>query len=190
VKRAFVRLFGSPVFALLVVSLALLSAAHAQDVPNTPVPPPAPTQPIAYSHKTHLALGLKCADCHVNPDPGALMAFPTTTKCMQCHSAVATEKPAIQKLAEYDKAQTPVPWVRVYKVLVGVEWSHRKHLQAGMNCEMCHGAVAQMAVMAEVKSVRSMDGCLECHKLHTAPTSCTTCHVAWGPGMVVATPGK
>ena len=29
----------------------------------------APAQPIAYSHKTHLALGLKCSGCHGTKDP-------------------------------------------------------------------------------------------------------------------------
>ena len=130
-KRALLRVFGATIFAIVILILIPVSGARAQDVPNTPVPPPAPVQPLPYSHKTHLALGLKCTDCHVNPEPGTLMTFPATTKCMQCHSSVAADRPAIQKLAEYDKSKTPVPWVRVYKVLVGVEWSHRKHLQAG-----------------------------------------------------------
>ena len=33
--------------------------ATPQDVPDTPAPPPAPIQPIPYSHKTHLALGIR-----------------------------------------------------------------------------------------------------------------------------------
>ena len=190
VKQKFASFFNGFLFALLFLSLVLVSGIRAQDVPNTPVPPPAPVQPIPYSHKTHLALGLRCQGCHVNPDPGALMTFPATAICMQCHNGIATDKPSIKKLTEYSNSQTPVPWVRVYKVLPGVEWSHRKHLRAAMKCEMCHGAVADMPVMAEVKSVRSMNGCIGCHKLHNAPTACTTCHAAWAPGMVVAKPAK
>ena len=189
-NRTFVRFFCSTFFAFLVGSMVLISRVHAQDVPNTPVPPPAPVQPIPYSHQIHLALGLKCEGCHVNPDPGALMTFPATRICMQCHANIATDKPAIKKLTEYSKSQTPIPWVRVYQLLPGVEWSHRKHMQAGMKCEMCHGPVADMAVMAEVKSVRSMNGCIGCHKLHNAPTTCTTCHAAWAPGMVVTKPSN
>ena len=183
------------VFVVLAVSLfaglfLTVPSLSAQDVPNTPVPPAGPTQPIPYSHKTHLALGLQCQTCHTNPDPGVLMTFPATTRCMQCHTATAADKPAIQKLKEYDTSKTAVPWVRVYKVLPGVEWSHRRHVQAGMKCEMCHGQVAQMDVMAEVKSVTSMDGCIDCHKMHNAATTCTTCHAAWAPGMVVAKPSR
>src|ERR1700722_9470211 len=63
----------------------------------------APEQPIAYSHKTHVALGLKCRDCHPNPDPGEHMTFPATSKCLACHTTIAKDKPAIQKLAGFAK---------------------------------------------------------------------------------------
>jgi hypothetical protein len=79
-----------------------------------------------------------------------------------------------------------VPWVRVYTVLPGVSWNHRRHLDAGMKCEMCHGDVSQMQVMTNVKSVTSMAGFIDCHTLHKAKTTCVTCHAAWAPEMVVA----
>ena len=41
-----------------------------------------PEQPIPYSHKQHVALGLKCKDCHTMPDPGELMTIPAAAKCM------------------------------------------------------------------------------------------------------------
>jgi hypothetical protein len=148
-----------------------------QEVPDNPAPHPPPEQPIPYSHKTHLALGLTCPICHTNPDPGRLMTFPATEKCMACHVTVDKDKPAIQKLAEFSKSGTPIPWVRVYTVLNGVQWSHRKHLQAGMKCEMCHGQVAQLERMSEVTGVTRMYACLHCHQAHNASTVCETCHV-------------
>ena len=45
-------------------------------VPDNPSEHPAPVQPIPYSHKKHLALGLDCKTCHRNPEPGKLMTFP------------------------------------------------------------------------------------------------------------------
>ena len=156
------------------------SVVHAkvqQEVPNNPMPHPAPDQPLPYSHKTHLALGLTCATCHSNPDPGRLMTFPATATCMQCHKATAKNKPAIQKLTEYSKSGETIPWVRVYRLLTGVQWSHRRHLQAGMKCEMCHGQVAQMERMSEVTSVTTMYSCYHCHQQHNAKTVCETCHV-------------
>jgi hypothetical protein len=147
-----------------------------QEVPDNPVEHAPPEQPIPYSHKTHLALGLPCSTCHTNPAPGNLMTFPATTVCMSCHGSVATHKPAIQKLAAFSKSKQPIPWVRVYTVLPGVTWTHRKHLEAGMKCQMCHGQVAQMDRMSEATSVTTMGVCLNCHKEHGAPTVCSTCH--------------
>ena len=97
---------------------------------------------------------------------------------MSCHSTVATKKPSIQKLASFAKSGQPIPWVRVYTVTAGVNWTHRKHLDAGVKCETCHGAVADMAAMSLATSVTSMGTCINCHKLHNAPTVCQTCH-AW-----------
>ncbi len=136
----------------------------------------APTQPLPYSHKTHLALGLKCGDCHTNPDPGDRMEFPDTAKCMACHSTIAKDKPAIQKLAEFAKTKQPIPWVRVYAVSAAVYWNHRSHLDAQVKCEACHGAVAQMDVMANVTNVTTMAGCVDCHKQSKAGTGCAFCH--------------
>jgi hypothetical protein len=137
---------------------------------------PAPVQPIPYSHKLHLALGLECTTCHTNPEPGKLMTYPATSTCMSCHASVAKSKPAIQKLAGFAKSQEAVPWVRVYTVLPGVDWTHRKHLEAGMKCETCHGQVAQMEAMSEATSVTAMGVCIRCHAANNAPTVCQTCH--------------
>ncbi len=192
------RSCGLPLFSVLAVAILIIAGSlvaaqagqsapvPAQDVHDTPVPLPAPAQPLPYSHKAHLALGLECAMCHTNPDHGRMMTFPATATCMNCHASFGKNRPSIQKLAEYDKSKTAVPWVRIYTVLPGINWSHRRHLDAGMKCEMCHGNVSQMQVMTNVKSVTTMVGCLDCHKLHNAPTTCTTCHNAWSPDMVVA----
>lgn len=145
-------------------------------VPDNPAAHSAPAQPIPYSHKKHLALGLNCRDCHTSPDPGKLMTFPATDKCMQCHATIAKDKPAIQKLAGYAKSKQAIPWVRVYTVLPGVVWSHRSHLQAGVNCETCHGPVREMEQMSETTSVTSMAVCLNCHEANHAKTVCDTCH--------------
>jgi hypothetical protein len=133
-------------------------------------------QPLPYSHKTHLAQGLKCANCHPNPDPGDHMTFPPVSFCMGCHATIAKDRPAIQKLAEYAKSKEPVPWVRVYSVAAAVYWSHRAHLETGLHCEDCHGQVADMDVVTKAKDVTSMQGCVECHRQNHAETGCEFCH--------------
>jgi hypothetical protein len=177
-------------FALVVTTAALLfstpnlnaqqstrTSEARQDVPENLAEHAPPVQPLPYSHKTHLALGLECQACHTNPDPGNLMTFPAIATCMSCHNAIAKNKPTIQKLASFAKSNQTIPWVRVYSLTPGVTWSHRKHIAAGLKCETCHGQVAEMSAMSQTTSVTSMGVCINCHKLHNAPTVCQTCHV-------------
>jgi len=173
-----IALFTAPFYVVLNTKAQqpVATSEIKQEVPNNPSEHTPPVQPIPYSHKTHLALGLPCATCHTNPAPGNLMTFPATTTCMSCHTSIAKDKPAIQKLASFSKSRQPIPWVRVYNVLPGVTWTHRKHLDAGIKCETCHGQVAQMEKMSEATSVTTMAVCLNCHKAHDAPTVCQTCH--------------
>src|ERR1700680_3105223 len=79
--------------------------------PSTKYMPPAPEQPIPYSHKKHLALGLECKNCHEMVDPGNNMELPATDKCTTCHRSVKADSSMIQKLAQFQKDGKPVPWV-------------------------------------------------------------------------------
>jgi hypothetical protein len=169
------------VFALLL--LATLAArlhgtAQSSGVSLAQEPPPAPTQPLPYSHKTHLALGLQCSTCHVNPGAGKLMTYPDTTICMGCHQAIAKDRPAIQKLAQYAASKTPIPWVRVYQVPESVYWRHGTHLAANVPCVDCHGPVAEREVIALETTVTTMLGCVTCHDQRQAFTGCVDCHAA------------
>jgi hypothetical protein len=167
-------------FLFSAAGLLAKSAASPQEakqmVPDNPSEHTPPVQPIAYSHKKHLAFGLECKKCHTNPEPGKLMAFPATSTCMECHVTIAKDKPSIQKLAGYAKSKQAVPWVRVYTVLPGVAWNHRAHLEAGVKCETCHGQVREMEAMSEVTSVTTMYSCLHCHEMNQAKNACDTCH--------------
>jgi len=73
-----------------------------------------PEQPIPYSHKQHLAMGLKCGNCHEMPDPGEFMGIPVVSKCMTCHQSVKKDSPALKKLAEFAAGKQEPSWVRVY----------------------------------------------------------------------------
>jgi hypothetical protein len=176
-KSAIFLIFVTLPWAVLPVPLRAADAPLKAVVPANPLKPPAPEQPLPYSHKRHLAMGLECKFCHVNPDPGNQMTFPATTVCMTCHQNIGKTKPDLAKLAEYAKSGEPIPWVRVYKLLPGPRWSHRTHLEAGAKCEMCHGQVSQMDRMMEVTSVTTMYSCLSCHQANQAKTSCNTCHL-------------
>jgi len=141
-------------------------------------PHPAPEQPLPYSHRTHVGMGLPCQLCHTNPTPGKEMTFPATSTCMKCHATIATDRPAIEKLAEYAHSKQSIPWVRVYKVLPGITWTHRKHLEAGVQCETCHGAVRDLDAMSETTAVTGMASCVSCHQARRVSEACAVCH-AW-----------
>jgi hypothetical protein len=163
---------------ILLVLLPLVSVTGRMQ--GTPAPPgllpPAPVQPLPYSHKKHMALGLECRTCHVNPDPGTLMAFPSTAFCMGCHQAIAAERAPIQKLAAIAASGKPVPWARVYRLPDYVFWKHRTHLEAGATCADCHGPVAERDVITQETNVVTMAGCLSCHNKRQVFTDCGDCH--------------
>jgi hypothetical protein len=135
----------------------------------------APQQPIPFSHKQHIAMKLQCKMCHANPDPGESMGIAAASVCMQCHSSIKTESPAIQKLASYAAQKRDIPWVRVYQIPSYVDFSHKTHLASGAVCESCHGAVGQRDVLFRETNI-SMGGCMDCHRQQKAPIDCTTCH--------------
>jgi hypothetical protein len=153
------------------VYLAIVSLYFAQAAD----PKQGPQQPVPYSHKQHVALGLKCAECHTNPDPGESMGIPASTKCMACHVSIAKDKPAIQKLAEAARAKKDLPWVRVYQIPSYVAFSHKTHLDAGAKCEKCHGQVAQRDVLFREGDI-TMGGCMNCHRESKASNDCGYCH--------------
>lgn len=95
---------------------------------------------------------------------------------MTCHATFAKDKPAIRKLAEFAKTKEPIPWVRVFSLPAEIFWDHRSHLKAEIQCEACHGPVAQMDLLVKATNVTTMDGCVDCHRSREAGTGCGFCH--------------
>jgi hypothetical protein len=153
----------------LVLLLAWTAAAQEKQ------PPVAPRQPIPYSHKQHVALGLKCKECHTMPDPGESMGIPAASKCMTCHQTIKKESSAIQQVAAFAAEKRPIPWVRVYQMPSYVIFSHKDHLESGATCENCHGDVAQRERLAREGDI-SMAGCMNCHRAKKASVDCALCH--------------
>jgi hypothetical protein len=139
-------------------------------------PPPAPPQPIPFSHKNHVEKGLACKDCHTMPDPGDQAGFPPTAKCMACHATIERDSPPIVTLAGFHARQEPVPWKRVYRVPEYVSFSHKTHaVKAQIDCETCHGPVRQRDAIRKEKPT-SMSSCMDCHKARGASLACDFCH--------------
>ena len=156
-------------------------APAAQQKPIAPFtgeykPPPAPEQPIPYSHKTHLSQGLECVMCHDTAETDDLATIPPTSTCMGCHDNVKTDSPHIQKLKGWDDKKESVPWHRVYRLPDYVYFSHTQHVIHGkVTCDACHGNVPQLDAMQKMKDI-SMAACIECHKSRAASNLCDSCH--------------
>jgi class III cytochrome C family protein/cytochrome c7-like protein len=158
------------VFSALGVRLAVISAALC-------VVSAAVRQPIEYSHKKHLALGLDCLDCHSGADVRAKAGIPSVEKCMLCHQKLATEKPEVKKVIAYAAQKHEIPWERVYGFSPEalVRFQHAPHYRAHIACATCHGDMTQ-ATVAQRQVRHTMGSCLNCHRQKNAPEDCAACH--------------
>jgi cytochrome c7-like protein len=136
-----------------------------------------PQQPIAFTHKVHLAKGLECTSCHQGVEQGPNAGLPSVKLCMTCHLAVATDRPEIKKVAAYLRRGEEIPWQRVYGYYPSahVRFNHAPHIRAGVACATCHGDMTKQTVATRTVDL-DMGYCLSCHKQRKASVDCTTCH--------------
>lgn len=135
-----------------------------------------PEQPIPFSHKLHAGdKKIPCQYCHSSARRSTVSGVPPTNTCIGCHKVVATEKPNIQKIQEYHKENKPIPWVKVHDLPDFVRFSHKIHINTGMECQQCHGPVQEMDVVEQVAPLQ-MGWCIGCHREKNAKTDCNACH--------------
>lgn len=86
---------------------------------------------------------------------------------MNCHKMVdSTDRPELEKLKGYWESGEEIPWTKVHDLPDWVNFSHKRHVKAGVQCEECHGNVAEDFTVAERVKPLNMGWCLECHKTH------------------------
>jgi respiratory nitrate reductase gamma subunit len=86
-----------------------------------------------------------------------------------------------------DPAKNPssIHWVRVHNLPAFTHFDHRAHVNAGVECQRCHGPVETMERVRQVEDL-SMGWCVQCHRdvnengvagmpVH-ASNDCSTCH--------------
>ncbi len=136
-----------------------------------------PQQPIAFTHRVHLAKGLECSGCHPGVKQGPDAGLPSVKLCMTCHLAIATDRPEIKKVAAYLARGEEIPWQPVYGYYPSahVRFNHAPHIRAGVACATCHGDMTQQTVATRAVDL-DMGYCLNCHKQKKASVDCTTCH--------------
>jgi len=152
-----------------------------------------PEQPIKYSHKLHAGeMKIDCKYCHTGVEVSRAANIPSVDVCMNCHNVARKDKPEILKLANYHESNLPLKWKRIHKIPDFAYFSHASHVGKGIDCENCHGDVAQMEVVAQVNSF-TMGACLDCHRnpekrisgydslvkttnIKKGPEYCSACH--------------
>lgn len=130
----------------------------------------APDQPIPFSHLLHAGtLAIACQYCHTQTDRGAEATLPTIDICMNCHLLFKPDgkkKEQVRKinlLMDYWEKKQPILWNRVYDLSDFGHFYHNRHINVGLDCSNCHGAVETMPVMQQVAPL-TMGWCIQCHK--------------------------
>ena len=165
-----------------------------------------PEQPLPFSHKLHAGeLAMDCQFCHNEARNSIHGGVPPVQMCMSCHQHIKTDNPNVQKIHQHycgqpkctvaeDEFGQPVPpanaqaipWKKVHDLPDYVNFSHKRHVRAGVNCTECHGQVQlqgdytwetvthegkemQIRAVSSVmvrESTLQMGWCIDCHASH------------------------
>jgi len=142
-----------------------------------------PVQPIFFSHVIHAgSVQIACQYCHANARRSSAAGIPSVERCMGCHKIVAAQgNPEVQKLQDYWERKEPIPWVRVFKIPEHAQFTHKLHVQAGLQCQTCHGRVEAMERVAAKTGQNLPNDLLNLTGMNVPPTKltmgwCVNCH--------------
>ena len=165
---------------------ACLSHAAAGD-PDAP----GPLQPIQFSHKHHAGLyEIDCQYCHTGTDRSPSAGVPSVQLCMGCHQQFGPaydELEGIRTLKDHWERKVPIEWEQVHRLPEYVQFQHRAHVQAGFECQDCHGPVEEMDKLYLTPDTKwwpwllptqklEMGWCVQCHRENGATQDCLACH--------------
>ncbi len=121
-------------------------------------------QPVPFSHQHHVGgMGIDCRYCHTAVETSAVAGIPPTKTCMNCHSQIWADSPALEPVRASFRTGTSLEWVRVHDLPEFVYFDHSAHVNKGVGCSTCHGRVDLMPLMSQETSLL-MEWCLECHR--------------------------
>jgi len=175
------KLFISVLLFLLVASavlyFSLVGLATDSGQSGDAVPPDDFTQPLAFSHKTHIEKGeVPCEFCHIYARRSINSGVPPMAVCFGCHGVIPgsdddpqiakKNQEAIKKLLEYKPQKESIPWKKIHDLPDFVYFSHKRHIQAGFDCTECHGDIDKHDVLSIETMITdlSMGWCMQCHK--------------------------
>ncbi|UXP32889.1 c-type cytochrome [Reichenbachiella agarivorans] len=124
-----------------------------------------PTQPIAFSHKIHAGDNqIDCNYCHTGVRKSKNANIPSPNICMNCHSAIKTESPEIQKIYTAIETGQPIEWERIHNLPDLAYFNHSQHVAVGeIECQTCHGPIEEMDVVYQYAPL-TMGWCINCHR--------------------------
>lgn len=152
---------------------------------------PGPRQPIPFSHKHHSGtFAMNCLYCHSGTDRSREAGVPSVELCMGCHAQFPPEYDeleGIQILKDHWERREPIPWVRIHRLPEYVKFQHQRHVNAGVDCQVCHGPVETMDKLSMTPDTKwwpwmlptqklEMGWCVQCHRENGASQDCVTCH--------------
>ena len=155
-----VSIFGglALVIALTLLVAGLYRSAYVSEIGV------ARAQPVPFSHKHHVADdGIDCRYCHTSVETSSFAGIPSTKICMNCHTQIWPDSPALAPVRESFRTGQSIQWTRVHNLPGFVYFDHSIHVNKGVGCSTCHGRVDQMPLTWRVNTLY-MDWCLECHR--------------------------
>ena len=155
-----VSIFGA---LFIVAGLLWLTAQFQRSAWNTGVRV-AREQPIQFSHERHVGgNGIDCRYCHTAVEDSPFAGIPPTKTCMNCHTEVFADSPFLKPVRDSFESDRPIAWTRVHDLPDFVHFDHSIHVNKGVGCTTCHGAVDRMPLMWQAESLQ-MEWCLDCHR--------------------------
>ena len=149
-------------------------------------------QPIAFPHDLHAGseeeqANMDCMFCHFSAERSVDAGIPSVATCWGCHQVVTGRNAPeeVAKIQGYMESGEPIPWVRIYKISDHAHFPHMRHINAGLECQQCHGEVQTMGVLSERDPAwggANMGWCVDCHRqpneqgVQQASTDCAVCH--------------
>jgi hypothetical protein len=145
-------------------------------------------QPIPFSHALHAGqYQMECLYCHTGTDRSPAAGVPSVELCMGCHAQFGQDLEGVQVLKKYWDEKQPIPWEQIHRLPEHVQFKHNRHVQAGVACQRCHGAVQEMDKVQLVSDTvwwpwllpsrkLEMGWCIDCHRQNQASQDCLTCH--------------
>src|SRR6059058_1563779 len=121
-------------------------------------------QPVPFSHAHHVGdVGLDCRYCHTTVETSGFANVPPTKTCMNCHSQIWSTSPTLEPVRASLRSGESIRWTRVNDLPDFVYFDHSIHVNKGVGCYSCHGAVDRMPLMYAAHTLQ-MEWCLECHR--------------------------